>query len=906
MKRKNLILLIMFSVYLSLSCSKYDGQSGWKTYRHDGFRSAVTEDTLPSNLSAIWIYKSIHQPKAAWYKPAEELPRMNDDNSYYLAAASGLTYFGSSVDDKIYALNTKNGKTKWVFFADGPIRFAPTIWQDRLYFSSDDGYIYCLAADDGSLIWQYRPSPSDKKVIGNGNMISLWPARTSVLVENGTLYGTAGIFPYEGLYIFALDAKSGKIIWKNDTIGDKAHELQYGGISPHGYLLASKDNLYVPSGRNMPAAFDKKTGKFLYALSAGSKAGGTWALIADSALIAGTERSGTPAKIAYSLKSGKRQGDAFVSFDGIDMVFKGNTSYVVTESGIHAIERNIYPLIENKIENLLKKIKETNGSLRKIAQAGLDKNKIVDKDFSRLIDKNKMLKRQIDSLKSSATKWNYKKTGLNSIILAGNKIIAGGKNIVIILNAANGKELQRFQIGGRAMGLAVADNHLLINDEKGTIYCFGKSVRQAPVNTAPPLNNTPYTQDTESALYSEAAKQILNISKKNRGYCLVLDNDKGRLAFELAKNSNMKIIAIDSDKEKVTQSRLWLNNNKVYGDRIVFENWRLEDLPDYFADLIVSDHFLYDDKVNADPKQIYRILKPYGGMICIGRPQIKDDNSPLIDDKALARWMNSVGAGDVNTIRDKGLWLTSTRGALEGAGSWTHLYANAANTISSNDQLANYPFGLLWFGDPGPDKMVERHARAAAPVAKNGIMYIQGENLIMAYDSYNGTKIWERSIPGAYRVRVDVDGSNLSLSDYGLLVAADDHCLLLDPVTGETLHTYKLPPSKDGKKHRWGYISCKDNILFGSTAQPFKHEYNYITKVMESVEKGDVKNVDGLPSYFSMEYQNEQAAECDFQRSGAKWHFIADFPAWDGGIVTEEPATNKIMYSDAVFAYDIP
>jgi outer membrane protein assembly factor BamB len=901
----SLLLLTAVSVSFFTACSK-DDKGGWRTYRHDGLRSAVTDENLPDNLSAKWVYRSAHQPKPAWYKPSEELPRMHDDNTYHIVSANGITYFGSSVDDKIYALNTENGKTEWTFFAEGPVRFAPTIWKDKLYFSSDDGHIYCLDADDGDLIWKYRASPSAKKLIGNGNMISLWPARTSVLVENGIVYATAGIFPYEGLYIFALDAKNGKVIWKNDTIGDKAHELQYGGISPHGYLLTSKDNLYIPSGRNMPAAFDKKTGKFLYALSAGSKAGGTWALIADSTLIAGTERSGTPAKIAYDLKSGRREGDAFVSFNGIDMVFKGNISYVVTETGIHAIERKIYPQLEKKINTLLKEIKDTNGELRKIAQGSLDKKKIQGNEFSRLIEKNKSLKRQIDSLKISATKWNYEHSGLNTIVLAGNKIIAGGKNIIVLIDADSGKELQQFKIDGRAMGLAVADGHLLANDEKGNIYCFGNGTQVSALNIVPQVNESPFAKDKESDFYKTAARRILKVSAKKKGYCLVLDNGQGRLALELAKNSDMKIVAIDDDEERIKESRLILDKTGLYGERIVVENWNLEDLPDYFADLIVSDGFLHNDKLTADAQQIYRILKPYGGTVCLGRPNIKNNTSQLFNDKAVTQWLNKVGAAEPQTIRDEGLWITTIRGPLKGAGSWTHLYANAANTICSDDQRANYPFGVLWFGEPGPEKMVERHARAAAPVAKNGKLFIQGENLIMAYDSYNGTKLWERDIPGANRVRVDVDGSNLALSDFGLFVAIDDHCLLLDAETGKTLHTYKIPLSKNGKMQRWGYVSCAGNTLFGSAAKPFKHEYSYITKVMEKVEKGDIKNADGLPAYFSTEYPSDEAAVCDFQRSGAKWRFIEDFPAWSGGIVTQEPSTDKIMYSNAVFAFDIP
>ena len=83
-------------------------------------------------------------------------------------------------------------------------------------------------------------------------MISMWPVRTSVLVDAGQAIFCAGVFPYEGIYVCALNAADGSVIWKNDTIGDRAHELDFNGISPHGYLVASESTVYVPSGRAMP------------------------------------------------------------------------------------------------------------------------------------------------------------------------------------------------------------------------------------------------------------------------------------------------------------------------------------------------------------------------------------------------------------------------------------------------------------------------------------------------------------------------------------------------------------------------------------------------------------------------------------------------------------------------------
>ncbi|MHC4728946.1 MAG: PQQ-binding-like beta-propeller repeat protein, partial [Planctomycetota bacterium] len=246
-----------------------------------------------------WKYIPTHQPKPAWPMPSEELPRMHNDNAYHVVMADNNVYFGCSITNKVYSIDANKGNICWEFFTQGPVRFAPTVYNDRIYVGSDDGYVYCLDAKEGSLIWKYRAGPSDEKVIGNGRMISLWPVRTSVLVDKGIVYFAAGVFPYEGLYVCALSADDGSVVWKNDTIGDRAHELEFGGISPHGYLVASRDVLYVPSGRSMPAAFDRKTGKFLYCASPGGKRGGTWALIDNDKLISGDDYSGKPHKVTY-------------------------------------------------------------------------------------------------------------------------------------------------------------------------------------------------------------------------------------------------------------------------------------------------------------------------------------------------------------------------------------------------------------------------------------------------------------------------------------------------------------------------------------------------------------------------------------------------------------------------------
>ena len=72
---------------------------------------------------------------------------------------------------------------------------APTIWQDKVYFGSDDGFVYCLRAGDGGEQWKFHAAPDEGKVLGSGKMISLWPVRTGVLVDDGTAVHRRRHFP---------------------------------------------------------------------------------------------------------------------------------------------------------------------------------------------------------------------------------------------------------------------------------------------------------------------------------------------------------------------------------------------------------------------------------------------------------------------------------------------------------------------------------------------------------------------------------------------------------------------------------------------------------------------------------------------------------------------------------------
>ena len=138
------------------------------------------------------------------------------DRVFEPVVKDGRLFMGFNDVDKVVALNLKTGDELWTFYTDGPVRFSPVAWKDRLIFVSDDGYLYCVNATDGGLIWKVRGGPTGRKLLGNKRVISAWPARGGAVVADDTVYFAASIWPFMGTFIYAIDPVDGRVIWVND------------------------------------------------------------------------------------------------------------------------------------------------------------------------------------------------------------------------------------------------------------------------------------------------------------------------------------------------------------------------------------------------------------------------------------------------------------------------------------------------------------------------------------------------------------------------------------------------------------------------------------------------------------------------------------------------------------------
>ena len=162
-----------------------------------------------------------------------------------------------------------------IFFTDGPIRHPSAVLRDRVYVGSDDGHLYCLDKT-GKLEWKFRGGPSERKVLGAGRVISAWNVSGGPVAHQGKVYIAAGTWPVMGIFVYALDAQTGRVVWKNDSSTsiwqsdrvnegkkDPNFEPSFLSISPNGPCRIEGDRLAVPCGRSSPAYFDLETGELL-------------------------------------------------------------------------------------------------------------------------------------------------------------------------------------------------------------------------------------------------------------------------------------------------------------------------------------------------------------------------------------------------------------------------------------------------------------------------------------------------------------------------------------------------------------------------------------------------------------------------------------------------------------------
>ena len=745
------------------------GAQDWPQWRYDAGRTAVTPAALPRTLRLQWMRK-FPAPAPAW--PANQA-QLQFDTSYEPIVAGKSIFVPSMASDSLSAYDTDTGAFTWRFFADGPVRFAPVAYRGKVFLVSDDGHLYCLNAETGALLWKIRGGPDDRKILGNDRLISLWPARGGPVLIDGKVYFTAGIWPFMGIFIHAVDAETGRILWTNSGSGAQ-WKLQghvspaFAGVAPQGYLSATEDRLLVSGGRTAPAVFDRLDGHPLYFHIVGSQmgSGGYDVTAAGKYFLNG----GTLYRLEDGL-SALRPGNAFLTTGALYQI--ENKALVVTQPMAAPPPKGdiAAPILAPSTLHA-----QWRATLRTVPERIL--------------------------LQAGSCLYGARKDG----------------TILAIDLEAKGNVIWKDSVEGEPWSMLAADHKLWVVTRQGSLYCFGEQGRFWPKRHAVEAVPVP-------ASYPEMAactRQLLQAAGSDSGIAVVLGLENGSLLQALASTWKGQIIAVDPDNRKIEALRQQFTRQGLYGRRLhlLAGDLTVRDFPPYLASLIATEKAA-DTSAPAPafaPEAAFRVLRPYGGTACLPATQ-----------QACNAITNAIAATAPEkpvVVKQGGLLLLRRPGPLPGAADWTHEYADAAGTSVSKDKLVRAPLGPLWFGGPPHDAVLPRHGHGPSPQVAGGRLFIEGRDMLRAVDVYTGRLLWDRELkdlgkfydftshqPGAG----EIGGNYVSLPD-AVYVVAPQYCLRLDPATGQTVHDFQLPAIAGQARPTWGSIRVWDDLLVATTS----------------------------------------------------------------------------------------
>jgi outer membrane protein assembly factor BamB len=775
---RSLLRSCAVALVLVTSTRHVSAEKDWPMWRYDAQRSAATTHELPPRLQLAWS-RDLPPLKAAWPDQA----KMQLDATYEPVVLGQRMFVGSSYDDSLTAYDTRTGEELWRFFAEGPIRFAPVAWQGNVYFASDDGYLYCVSAESGELAWRYRGGPSDRKLLGNERMISTWPARGAPVLMDGKIYFAAGIWPFMGIFLHAVDAKTGEAIWTNDGDGSlyikQPHNTDsFAGVAPQGPLVAVGSRLLVPGGRSVPACYDRLTGAFQYYQLAenGKKGGGSFVAATEEILFNGGA--------TFDLKSEKHLGsvsELLAFYEGV--------------------------------------LYESSGSSLKVHDLRTSKVALVE-----TVDRK--------GVKTKSAKWTVTKLcdveapRFTAFIKGGSRLYGGGagKIVAMTIPAQNDEEANivwEAEVTGTVSSLIAADERLFAVTREGRLHCFAAPVTQV---NAPAQFAVPRQSIQGDAAAKETATMLLREAGTTEGYALAWGIGSGELLKELVQQSALRIVVVEPDATKATAFRHEVQKLGLPGTRISVIVASVDEisLPPYFASLIIEENLPGEKETHARlVDKSYQSLRPFGGVACLTMSEAEQANcESLLKEPAFA------GAD----LKRAGEWsILSREGPLPESANWTHEHADAANTRVSKDKRVKAPLGLLWFGGSTNDGILPRHGHGPQPQVVDGRLFIEGTDMLRAMDIYTGRVLWNASLPGigdlynntAHQPGANASGTNYIATPDGIYVAYKNACLRIDPATGKTIGKFQLPAAKGASAPLWGYLNVYEDFLIGGADPVF-------------------------------------------------------------------------------------
>jgi outer membrane protein assembly factor BamB len=173
----------------------------WPTYRADNARRGYVKTSIRADLKPAW--------------EAELGGKLSS-----VTIAQGKVFVAAVERHTVYALASDTGKQLWQFTAGGRVDSPPSYYEGRVLFGSADGWVYCVRATDGALIWRFMGALADQRIVSYEQVESLWPIHGSIMIQNDMAHFVAGrsIFVDGGMRLYRINAKTGALI--SETVLD--------------------------------------------------------------------------------------------------------------------------------------------------------------------------------------------------------------------------------------------------------------------------------------------------------------------------------------------------------------------------------------------------------------------------------------------------------------------------------------------------------------------------------------------------------------------------------------------------------------------------------------------------------------------------------------------------------------
>ena len=818
---------------ISLAFLPSASAADWPQWRYDANRSGATEEAGPAGGGLLWS-KRLPHPDPAY----DHQYRMCADVTYAPIAAEGLVFIPSNVSDQVMACDLETGAVRWRHIAEGPVRFAAVYSEGKVCFGSDDGYVYCVAATDGELQWKTRGAPEthpDSRMLAGGRLCSRWPVRGAPVAHDGAIRFGSGIWPEEGVYVCAVQAETGEVLWRSDSMsyvkdGMSDHGRKYDlSLPPQGYLALIDGKLAVPSGRSLAAWFDPATGAmepytcfyvkhnpprgtwFLSGINQYCVQGGNWFATRPEAMPPLPARL-EDAKPAIFWSKQPPDNELYV--------IKNRPFLSADTYRLHP--ENLY--IEPVLTETTLYASEFVNELKYLVPRG--HTHVTFPEYDRIVARD-LTKPQWTSVVHSHIFYGGRKvtipklefpvlwelqSSLRVLIKAGNRLYAGGKDTIAAIAIPEEGEDPRVdwqaKIDGTPVCALVADRKLVVVTHNGHVFCFGQSHATAPAarhRTGPPATrhedpepanpqgeSTGRDRDQPTGRPDRLADQSPYKSPQN-GYALFLGYADGTRARTLATEEGYRVVVLEPDPVKATRARAALDQDDLYGRQVqvIQSDLARMRLTPYWANLVVVESL----KNFGSPERVLSValdaLRPYTGTLRFpDAAQQADLLKRLVSDRT------------GYAIRLEPTGVTVRREAPpEGADDWTHEAGGPENAYANSDRLVKWPLGVLWYsGDidryftPAAHFQHERHP---FPLVRDGRMFVITGQILHAIDIYTGNYLWKAEMPMTPWVKTRFFDSRM----YGR--PTERNCLVAEDwvyaVTGKAIHAYDVTTGNQEK-----------------------------------------------------------------------------------------------------------